>query len=85
MTHSGVTIGLRHTVVDGLRARLEFLFQIFRPASGPHQLDHVRPELLRVRDTMLAHFDTPPSVQKDRCPFSRVNLRFNPSSRAIWI
>ncbi|MFC0691462.1 ATPase, T2SS/T4P/T4SS family, partial [Paraburkholderia humisilvae] len=28
-----------------------------------------------VRDTMLAHFDTPPSVQKDRCPFSRVNLR----------
>ncbi|MFC0696285.1 hypothetical protein, partial [Paraburkholderia humisilvae] len=36
----------------------------------------------RVRDTMLAHFDTPPSVQKDRCPFSRVNLKERDATEA---
>src|ERR1700754_2013087 len=55
MPHACVAIGLRYPVVDGLRGRLELLFQFLRPTSSLHQLDHLRPKFRRVRGTMLAH------------------------------
>src|SRR4051794_29739934 len=55
MPHTCVAISLRHPVVDGLRSRLELLFQLLRPASGLHQFDQLRPKFRRVRGTMLGH------------------------------
>jgi hypothetical protein len=46
---ASVTIGLRHPIVDQLRRRLELAGQLFGPAARSHQLNHLLPELRRIR------------------------------------
>ena len=75
---AAINIGLVHPITDGLLRRFELPTQLPRTATRPHQANHLRPELHRIRRPRSRHRTLLPrdtESQVFECPPKRVDLR----------